>query len=433
MRDTIKSNIFPNHILTHIPRSEHKLSRHNISQAALDVLYHLNQAGYQAFLVGGGVRDLILERVPKDFDIVTNAHPEQIKRLFKRCRLIGRRFLLAHVHVKSEIIEVATFRAPHDQSGHGSSKNGLIVRDNVYGSSVNDDAQRRDFTINAIYYDISDFSLFDYANGMADLRQGVIRLMGDPVLRYQEDPVRMLRAVRFSAKLGFSIHPETAAPIRQLSGLLSNIPPARLFEEVLKLFNTGHAAQSFEQMRTYDLFEQLFPYTERCLADPLAFSFIQQALDNTDKRKKNQDTIMPVFLFAVFLWLPLSRELPKKIVKGLNQQEILFNACQQLLAKQQKYVTIPRRFTVLMQDIWFLQIRLTHLRRGKKKTLSILEHPNFRAAYDFLKLRVKAGDEAVAEDLEWWDKFLSQHKKGHHTEFSAPTPKWSRRRQKSDR
>ncbi|MBE9563281.1 MAG: polynucleotide adenylyltransferase PcnB, partial [Proteobacteria bacterium] len=239
---------------TYVPRPEHNLSRQAISQAALNVLYQLHRSGYKAFLVGGGVRDVLLGRTPKDFDIVTNALPEQIKTLFSNCRLIGRRFVLAHVRFNREIVEVATFRATHvDGKGEGKIENGQIVRDNVYGSTVDDDAGRRDFTINAIYYNISDFSLIDYANGIEDLQAGIIKLIGNPILRYQEDPVRMLRAIRFAAKLEFTIAPKTAAPIPELANLLANIPPARLFEEVLKLFLSGHAVESFKLLCKYGL------------------------------------------------------------------------------------------------------------------------------------------------------------------------------------
>jgi len=286
---------------TRIPRPEHTLSRRNISQAALNVLYQLHKAGYQAFLVGGGVRDVLLGYTPKDFDIVTNAHPEQVKKLFRHCRLIGRRFLLAHVHQNKEIVEVATFRAHPNKGGDGIVENGRIVRDNVYGSTVDEDALRRDFTINALYYDINDFSLLDYGQGMADLRSGVIRLIGDPVLRYQEDPVRMLRAARFAAKLGFIIAPQTGTPIYELGERLIDIPPARLFEEVLKLFLSGHAVQSFIQLRYYHLFKYLFPSTEKYLDDPVAHLLIERVLANTDDRKNNNQSVAPAFLLTTLL------------------------------------------------------------------------------------------------------------------------------------
>lgn len=392
---------------TRIPRSEHSLSRRHISPAALNVLYQLHQAGYQAFLVGGGVRDVLLGRIPKDFDVVTNAKPTEIKSLFRNSRLIGRRFLLAHVRFSKEIVEVATFRAHHNQDRGGVMEGGRIVRDNVYGSSVDEDALRRDFTINSLYYDISDYSVLDYANGLADLQAGIIRLVGDPKSRYREDPVRMLRAARFAAKLGFTIAPNTVEPIKQLSGLLADIPSARLFEEVQKLFLSGHAEQSFVQLQRYNLFQQLFPYTQACLDDKIAQALIEQVLRNTDERKNHNKPIMPAFLLAAFLWPPLSRRLLQdKSAKGVNQQEALLNATQYILAKQQRHVAIPRRISVLIQDIWLLQLRLTRPRRSKKKSLSLLQHPRFRAGYDFMLLRANAGEQTVADDAQWWTNFL---------------------------
>ena len=391
---------------TRIPRSEHSLSRRHISPAALNVLYQLDKAGYQAFLVGGGVRDVLLGRVPKDFDVVTNAKPIEIKSLFRNSRLIGRRFLLAHVRYSKEIVEVATFRAHHNQSGDGVMEGGRIVRDNVYGSSVDEDALRRDFTINALYYDISDYSVLDYANGMADLQAGIIRLVGEPISRYREDPVRMLRAARFAAKLGFTIAPETVEPIKQLGSLLADIPSARLFEEVQKLFLSGHAEQSLVQLLRYNLFQQLFPYTQACLDDNVTLALIEQVLRQTDERKSLNKPIMPAFLLAAFLWSPLSRLLQDKSVKGFHQQEALLKATQQILAKQQRHVAIPRRISVLIQDIWLLQLRLTRPRRSKKKSLSLLQHPRFRAGYDFLLLRANAGEQTVIDDAQWWTNFL---------------------------
>ncbi len=389
----------------YIPRDKHMLSRKNISPAALQVLYKLHKSGYKALLVGGGVRDSLLKRIPKDFDIVTNAHPEQVRSLFRRCRLIGRRFVLAHVYINNEIIEVATFRASHKNNNNGIIQDGRIIRDNVYGKTVDEDSVRRDLTINSIYYDISDLSLLDYANGMEDLKNGVIRLIGDPSLRYQEDPVRMLRAIRFVAKLDFTMAPETAAPIKDLATLLKNIPAARLFEEVQKLFLTGHAVKSLQQMREYNLFQQLFPLTESCLNNATAAALIQQVLENTDARQQNNQTITAGFLFAALLWPPLSNLLPKEQLKGVNQQEVLFEAIEYLLKQQQKYVAIPKRIAVLMQEIWLLQLRLTRPRRGKKRNFKLLEHPRFRAGYDFLLLRVKAGDKEVASEAAWWTQF----------------------------
>ncbi len=394
---------------TYVPRPEHNLSRQAISQAALNVLYQLHRSGYKAFLVGGGVRDILLGRTPKDFDIVTNALPEQIKTLFSNCRLIGRRFVLAHVRFNREIVEVATFRATHvDGKGEGKIENGQIVRDNVYGSTVDDDAGRRDFTINAIYYNISDFSLIDYANGIEDLQAGIIKLIGNPILRYQEDPVRMLRAIRFAAKLGFTIAPKTAAPIPELANLLANIPPARLFEEVLKLFLSGHAVESFKLLCKYGLFKQLFPQTAACLKDKIALKLIEQVMRDTDERIKNDKPVTPAFLLAALLWPPLLVQLPQKPAKGTNLQEKLIDISQKLLARNaQQRVAIPRRITVPMQEIWLLQLRLTRQNKIKKKNLKLLEHPQFRAGYDFLLLRSKVGENEVTEFANWWTDLLA--------------------------
>jgi poly(A) polymerase len=417
-----------NNIPIHIPRSEHTLSRNNISQTALDVLYQLHKAGYQAFLVGGGIRDVLLGRIPKDFDVVTNALPEQVRSLFRRCRLIGRRFVLAHVRLNKEIIEVATFRAHHNKGEDGVMEDGRIVRDNVYGSTVLEDVWRRDFTINALYYNISDFSLLDYTDGMVDLYAGIIRLIGDPKLRYQEDPVRMLRATRFTAKLGFCIAPETAEPISELGGLLADIPPARLFEEVLKLFLSGHAVQSFVQLRQYDLFQHLFPYTNACLDDPFALALIERVLHDTDERKRHNKPVAPAFLLAAFLWPPLLHllqeiSLKKFYLKNVNenQQVKLLDSAQQVIMKQQGHVAIPRRIGILIQEIWVLQLRLTRQRRGKKKSLSLLGHPRFRAGYDFLILRAKAGEEQVTNDIDWWTNFLNSNDNSREELLCSPS------------
>jgi poly(A) polymerase len=414
-----------------IPRAEHTLSRSKISQAALSVLYQLHKAGYQAFLVGGGVRDVLLGRSPKDFDVVTNALPEQVKSVFLRqCRLIGRRFVLAHVHLNRSIIEVSTFRAHHAKGGDGVVENGRIVRDNVYSNHIDDDVWRRDFTVNALYYDIHDFSLIDYVNGLADLRTGTIRLIGEPLLRYQEDPVRMLRAVRFAAKLGFTIEPATAAPIPESGGLLAHIPPARLYEEVLKLFLSGHGVESFRQLRKYNLFKPLFPYTEVCFTDdPTAMALIEQVLHNTDTRIAEDKPVMPAFLLATMLWPSLLRMLPDRQLKEGNQQELLIETAQHLLNQQLRHVFIPKRVTTLMLDIWLFQLRLTGRSRGKR-SLRLIEHPGFRAGYDFLLLRANF-EESLKKFADWWeqlqqgDENVRQSLLPHH-----PSPSKSAQRKK---
>ncbi|HET7922506.1 MAG TPA: polynucleotide adenylyltransferase PcnB, partial [Gammaproteobacteria bacterium] len=291
-----------------IPRAEHAISRANISESALKVLYRLKQAGHEPYLVGGGVRDLLLGREPKDFDVATDASPEQVQALFRNCRLIGRRFRLAHVHFGRDIVEVATFRAAHEERhALAQTENGRILRDNVYGT-LEQDAFRRDFTVNALYYDIRDFSIVDYVDGMADLRAGQLRLIGDPDQRYREDPVRMLRAARFAAKLGFRLHADTERPIAALAPLLADIPPARLFEEILKLFLYGFGAQAFEVLRRLGLFAPLFPRTEAALRleeEGFPHVFISRALASTDARVAQARPVTPAFLFAALLWEPV--------------------------------------------------------------------------------------------------------------------------------
>lgn len=301
---------------TIIPRDQHTVSRAFISENALKVLYRLKNAEYKAYLVGGGVRDILLGREPKDFDVVTDAKPEQIRELFRNCRLIGRRFRLAHVQFGREIIEVSTFRAPHHVSdqGGGHVEEGRIIRDNVYGD-IDDDVWRRDFTVNALFYNIEDFSIVDYVGGVKDLETGQLKLIGDPAQRYIEDPVRMLRAVRFATKLGLRIHPQAEEPIKQYAELLEGIPPARLFEEMLKLFIGGYALQTFEALRHYSLFKYLFPQTDKLLDTPerdYPHTFIMQALKNTDQRLNDGSSVTPGFLLAAILWEPCA-SLPMNI------------------------------------------------------------------------------------------------------------------------
>ncbi len=385
-----------------IPREEHNVSREQISDNALKVLYRLKNAGYKSYLVGGGVRDLLLGREPKDFDVVTDARPEQIRELFRNCRLIGRRFRLAHVRFGSEIIEVSTFRAPHHISddGDGHIEEGRIVRDNVYGD-IDDDVWRRDFTVNALFYNIEDFSIVDYVGGVADLEQGHLRLIGDPAQRYIEDPVRMLRAVRFAAKLGLRIHADSEAPIRKYAGMLADIPPARLFEEVLKLFMSGCALQTFETLRHYGLFKYLFPQTDTLLDSiekDYPHTFIMQALKNTDQRLAEGNSITPGFLLAAFLWEPMRVEAEDHLAHALSEMEAVQLAGDTVISRQIPSIAMPRRFTQFAREIWSLQVRL---KRMGKRSFRVLMHPRFRAAYDFLLLRAQAG-EALDEQVQFW-------------------------------
>lgn len=412
---------------TIVPRDRHVISRSRISDHALKVLYRLKTAGYGAYLVGGGVRDLSLNRDPKDFDVATDATPEQVKALFRNCRLIGRRFRLAHVHFGPEIIEVATFRAltPSDgeQNNDRVMEDGMILRDNVYGD-IEEDALRRDFTVNALYYNIADFSIVDYAGGMADLEARRLRLIGEPEVRYREDPVRMLRAVRFAAKLGFVIDAATADPIPKMADLLADIPPARLFDEVLKLFMGGQGAETIDALRHYGLFRYLFPATDSALDDDLSgarLAFVTQALKNTDARVNDGRPVTPAFLFAALVWPAVMAQLPsEKLTPGIDP-ELLEQAATEALARQLRRVAIPKRFSLPMREIWSLQPRLDT--RSQSKARRLFGHPRFRAAYDFLLLRAEAGlaDPALAQ---WWTEFQA-------SSDDAPPPAPPRRRRRN--
>jgi poly(A) polymerase len=410
----------------------------------LKVLYRLKEAGYQAYLVGGAVRDLLLGLRPKDFDVATDALPEDVRRLFRNCRLIGRRFRLAHVHFGSEIIEVATFRAaaaperediPEDaadgasdggteggdepgadtgpvraeftQAGDSEHRafdtTGRILRDNIYGS-IEEDVWRRDFAANGLYYNIADLSIWDFVDGVSDVKARRLKLIGDPETRYREDPVRMLRAVRFAAKLGFTIEAETEAPIRRLGYLLDGVPPARLFDEVLKLFLSGFGARSFELLQQYGLFEHLFPLSAAAFELPpyaYALDMLERGLKNTDARVVADKPVTPTFLFAILLWSAVLRELNERAAGPAPDLALLMQACDAVLKAQQTRVSIPRRFAVPMRELLMLQPRFN--RRSGVKALSLLQHPRFRAAYDFLLLRVEAGV-ADVELAEWWTR-----------------------------
>ncbi|WP_172973080.1 polynucleotide adenylyltransferase PcnB [Morganella morganii] len=400
---------------TVIPRNSHSISRQDISENALKVLYRLNKSGFDAYLVGGGVRDLLLERKPKDFDIATNATPDEVRKLFRNCRLVGRRFRLAHIMFGPDIIEVATFRGPHDNNepaddGKARSqqgKNGMLLRDNIFGT-IEEDAVRRDFTINSLYYSVADFTVRDYVGGLADLQQRIIRLIGDPETRYREDPVRMLRAIRFAAKLDMTIEPETAAPIRTLSTLLRDIPPARLFEEVLKLLQAGDGHRTFELLREYDLLDMLFPLVAGPLKEnpdtPLS-RIVDQVLKNTDYRIHNDQRVNPAFLFAVMLWYPLCEHAEKLAQEsGLAYYEAFAIAINDILDEQCRAIAIPKRLTTTMRDIWQLQLRLP--RRQGKRAIRLMENQKFRAAFDLLELRANVeGRHELQELAHWWADF----------------------------
>ncbi|MBK1724413.1 polynucleotide adenylyltransferase PcnB [Thiocystis violacea] len=416
-----------------VPRPEHSISRANISENALKVLYRLRQESFKAHLVGGGVRDLLLGHEPKDFDIATDATPEQVRQVFRNCRLIGRRFRLAHVHFGRDIIEVATFRGSgaDDAPADRCLENGMIVRDNSYGT-IEEDALRRDFTINALYYDIEDFSLIDYANGLEDIQAGRIRMIGDPEQRYREDPVRMLRAVRFACKLGFTIDPATEQPLFALGRLLEDIPAARLFDELLKLFQSGYGLEVFEKLRHYGLFGQLFPATEECLKlEDQAFpiTFVSRGLANTDKRMQESKPVTPAFLFAVLLWEPVRQRFNQlQTGEGMSANEAMLVASSEISSQQQPLVAIPKRYSLPMREIWALQPRLEQC--DGKRPYRLLTHPRFRAAYDFLVLRAEAG-EADPELAAWWTRFQDASSQERASMTDSARRRRPRRRRKS--
>ncbi|QOV64833.1 polynucleotide adenylyltransferase PcnB [Kosakonia pseudosacchari] len=398
--------------MTVIPREQHAISRKDISENALKVLYRLNKAGYDAYLVGGGVRDLLLGKKPKDFDVTTSATPDQVRKLFRNCRLVGRRFRLAHVMFGPEIIEVATFRGHHDEQQTDRTisqrgQNGMLLRDNIFGP-IEEDAQRRDFTINSLYYSVADFTVRDYVGGMRDLEEGVIRLIGNPETRYREDPVRMLRAVRFAAKLNMRISEETAEPIPRLATLINDVPPARLFEESLKLLQAGYGYETYRLLREYGLFQPLFPsitryFTEK--GDSPMERIIDQVLKNTDNRIRNDMRVNPAFLFAAMFWYPLL-ENAQRITQegGLAYYDAFALAMNDVLDEACRSLAIPKRITTLIRDIWQLQLRMS--RRQGKRSWKLMEHPKFRAAYDLLALRAEAENNGELQRLaKWWGEF----------------------------
>ncbi|KFA59894.1 polynucleotide adenylyltransferase [Gilliamella sp. Choc4-2] len=399
----------PNYVS--ISRNEHNISRNNINENALKVLYRLNKHGYESYLVGGCIRDLLLGKTPKDFDIATNATPEQVQKIFRNCRLVGRRFRLAHIMFGKEIIEVATFRGTlGDQEEQNNtlkrSQSGMLLRDNVYGT-IEQDAVRRDFTMNALYYSIKDFTLRDYCGGLNDIQNGVIRLIGDPQTRYREDPVRMLRTVRFAAKLNMTIEPATAEPIKSLAPLLMNIPSARLFDESLKLLQAGHGYATYLLLRDYHLFEQLFPIIDRLFTNNKNShleKIIEQVLKNTDYRIANNKRVNPAFLFAAFFWYPVVEQTQLTCIEsGLQFYDAFSMAINDILSEQCRVIAIPKRLTSTIGDIWRLQLRMK--KRDGKRAFTILEHPKFRAAYDLLEIRASIEKGELLALAKWWDEF----------------------------
>jgi len=398
-----------------IPASDHCISPGQIPSSVRRILERLSEAGYAALLVGGCVRDLLLGEEPHDFDIATDARPEQVKGVFRNARLIGRRFRLAHVRAGRLILEVSTFRgqnAPREDADAEEAPEedapwrtaaGRVLSDNVYGTRE-DDALRRDLTINALYYDHVDGSVIDDVGGVEDLRRGVVRVIGDPEQRYREDPVRMLRALRVAARFGFSLDPDTAEPIRTLSPLLSDIPPARLYEEVLKLLQRGYAAVTLDLLRNHGVYPVLFPATARTEATDASgrlSGLIDVAMESTDARVRSDRPVNPAFLFAILMWAPFRERLARLREAGLESGEAFQIAADEVIAEQCAHIAIPRRISAPVGEIWVMQERLER-RRGKRLEV-FLAHRRFRAAYDFLLMRAAVG-EVPATLGEWWTR-----------------------------
>ncbi len=391
-----------------IPRSEHSISRSQIDKGVLDILYSLNREGYEAYLVGGGLRDLLLGLEPKDFDVVTNATPEEIRSVFRhRCRIIGRRFRLAHVHVGNKIIEVATFRASTDEQGDRLiDRHGLVRRDNVFGTR-DDDVWRRDFTVNALYYNIADFTLIDYVGALDDLKAGHLRLIGEPNQRYREDPVRMIRAIRFACKLGLDLPPETAMPLPQLAYLLGESAPARLYEETLKLFYSGQAACVFEKLQQHGVLEALFEQTDLSLRElnSLSRHFIPKGLAYIDEQVAQGRSVSPALVFAIMLWEPLIEGLLPTPEGLLTDVDALIKRSHRVINEQNLRIAMPKPVTQVMREIWAFQLPL---QQRPEKAAEMCQHPRFALAYQFLCLRAEVMPELAAV-VAFWQAFLATH------------------------
>jgi len=424
-----------------ISRKHHGIARENINPGALKVTDALQAAGYAAYVVGGAVRDLLLGIVPKDFDVATDATPEQVHRAIRRSRIIGRRFRLVHAMFGRDTIEVATYRGTDAGDGDADADaenaaggaiqkdaHGRIVRDNRFGNQA-EDAARRDFTINALFYDPKTETVLDYHGGVEDLRARRVRIIGDPVERYREDPVRMLRAVRFAAKLGFSIDPATRAPIGKLAPLLENVPSSRLFEEMLKLLLSGHALECVTQLRADGLHHGLLPLLDVILEQPMGERFVTLALEQTDRRILEEKSISPAFLFAALLWHEVLAAWKALEARGERSLPALLDAMDDVLDAQCKKLAITKRFTITMKEVWSLQPRLDDY--TGKRPLKLLEHPRFRMGYDFLLLRVASG-EAPEETGSWWEKFQDAHP-GERQRMLVPEAAGTRKRRRRRR
>ena len=409
-----------------VPREKHRLARGAISQGALKTCDGLRQAGFEAYVVGGAVRDLLLGIEPKDFDVATDARPEQVKPLFRRALLIGRRFRLVHVMVGQETVEVSTFRAADPETAE-KNEHGRVLRDNVFGTQE-EDARRRDFTVNALYFDPASEEIVDYHGGLADLRKRVLRMIGDPETRFREDPVRMLRAVRLGAKLGLTLDPATRAPIRQLAPLLELVPPARLFDEMLKLLLSGHASACLRQLREDGLHHGLLPLLDVILEQPLGERFVTLALAQTDERVRTDRPVSPAFLFAALLWHEVLAAWKARQARGERPLPALESTMDDVLNAQCEKLAITRKLTATMREVWSMQPRFDQ--RSGQRPYRLIESPRFRMGYDFLALRAASGE--VSADVEaWWRAFQQADAETREAMLMPETaPKKRRRRRR---
>ena len=386
--------------------NKHGIRRDAISSGSRRTVETLHGNGFKAYVVGGAVRDLLCGRQPKDYDVATNATPEQVRNCFRRSRIIGRRFQIVHVMMGQEVIEVTTFRGHHDQQSSQKAltdSQGRVLRDNVFGSEK-DDAARRDFTVNALYFDPKSETIVDYHHGIEDLKQRTLRMIGDPATRYREDPVRMLRAVRLAAKLDLTIESGTSRPIQELAGLIENVPPSRLFDEMLKLLTSGSAVKCLQRLRKEGLHHGLLPLLDVILDEPTGRRFVTLSLENTDRRVQQGKPISPGFLFSTLLWTQVLTTWETLKAQGERPIPALFQAMDNVLDVQAEKLAITRRVAGDIKDIWALQPRFEQ--RSGKRPYSVLEQPRFKAGYDFLLLRIEAG-EVDAEIGQWWTAFMN--------------------------
>ncbi len=411
-----------------VPAESHGLSPDAISACATRVTKTLQNGGFKAYIVGGAVRDLLVGKEPKDFDVATSATPDQVRQLIRRSRVIGRRFQIVHAICHDEVVEVTTFRgANSEDANQQTDEHGRLTRDNVFGT-IEEDAARRDFTVNALYYDPVRNEVLDYFDGVADLRARRLTMIGDPAQRYREDPVRMLRAVRFSAKLGFEMDTATRAPIRDMADLLLHVPESRLFDEILKLLLSGHANACIGRLRAEGLHHDLLPLLDLILDQPQGERFIRQSLENTDRRILEEKPVSPGFLFATLLWHPVLDDWKRRQAAGERSMPALFTAMAETLEAQRRKLAIPRRYDAVMKEIWSLQPRFEQ--RSGQRPFRLLEHPRFRAAYDFMLLRADSGE--LAEEIsDWWTDFQQVGQEEREAMLVAEErPRRSRRRRR---